>query len=158
MTKTKTCYFCAGWFNEEQNKAYKEAMEALKENKTMDMEHSYVPLEHQYLGIRVDEHPEYLRNKEWATATARGDIVGIQNTDVCLAVYLPHQEDVGAGFELGVAFQLGKYKLLVIPDEQYGEPINLMSWLAADNVIKMSELKDFDFNNLEFNFYNGAVY
>ena len=33
-----------------------------------------------------------------------------------------------------------------------------MSWLAADNVIKMSELKDFDFNNLEFGFYNGSVY
>ena len=80
--KTKTCYFCAGWFDENQLKAYKEAMEALKDNKTMDMEHSYVPLEHQYLGIRVDEHPEYLHNKEWATATARGDMVGIQNTDI----------------------------------------------------------------------------
>ena len=50
------------------------------------------------------------------------------------------------------------YNLLVIPDEQYGEPINLMSWLAADNVIKLSQLKDFDFNNLEFNFYDGSVY
>ena len=29
MTKTKTLYFGAGWFNEKQNKAYKEAMEAL---------------------------------------------------------------------------------------------------------------------------------
>ena len=154
----KTLYFCAGWFNPSQLKAYDEAMKALKKNKTIDMEHSYVPLEHQYKSIRVDEHPEYLKSKEWATATARGDMVGIQNTDICLAVYLPHQEDVGMGFELGVAYQLGKYKLLVIPDEQYGEPINLMSWLAADKVIKMSELKDFDFDNLEFDFYDGAVY
>ena len=75
-----------------------------------------------------------------------------------MAIYLPRLEDPGMAFELGVAYQLGKYKLLVVRDEQYGEPINLMSWLAADNVIKMSELKDFDFNNLEFNFYNGAVY
>ncbi|AZA17316.1 MAG: nucleoside deoxyribosyltransferase (endogenous virus) [Lactobacillus phage ViSo-2018a] len=154
----KTCYFCCGWFDENQRKAYKEAYQALLENDTIDMEHSYVPLEHQYKGIRVDEHPEYLRDKEWATATARGDLVGIKNSDVCVAIYLPHQEDVGQGFELGVAYQLGKYNLLVIPDEQHGEPINLMSWLAADKAIKLSELKDFDFNNLEFNFYDGSVY
>lgn len=154
----KTCYFCAGWFNEEQNKAYKEAYQALVENDTMDFEHSYVPLKHQYLGIRVDEHPEYLRSKEWAQATSNGDIIGIKTTDVCLAVYLPHQEDVGMGFELGVAKSLGKYNLLVIPDDQYGEPINLMSWYAADNVIKMSQLKDFDFNSPTFNYYDGSVY
>ena len=155
---TKTCYFCSGWFTESQRRAYDEAMEALKENKTMDMEHSYVPLQHQYLNIRVDEHPEYLRSKEWAQATARGDMVGIKSTDVCLAVYLPDDEDVGIGFELGAAYELGKYNLLVIPDEQFGKPINLMSWYAADNVIKMSQLKDFDFNNPTFNFYDGAVY
>ena len=155
---TKICYFCSAWFDKTQLKAYDEAMKALKANKTIDMEHSYVPLEHQYLGVRVDEHPEFLKRKDWAQATARGDLVGIQNTDICIAVYLPNEEDVGQGFELGVAYQLGKYKLLVIPDEQFGEPINLMSWLAADNVIKMSQLKDFDFNNLEFNFYEGAVY
>lgn len=154
----KTIYFCCGWFDENQRKAYKEAYQALVENDTIDMEHSYVPLEHQYKGIRVDEHPEYLRDKEWATATARGDLVGIKNSDVCVAIYLPHQEDIGMGVELGVAYQLGKYNLLVIPDEQFGEPINLMSWLAADNTIKLSQLKDFDFNNLEFNFYDGEVY
>lgn len=154
----KKLYFCAGWFSQQQNKAYKEAMEALKVNKTIDMEHSYIPLQHQYKNIRVDEHPEYLHNKEWATATARGDMIGIQTTDICLTVYLPSEEDIGCGFEIGAAHQLGKYVLLVIPDEEYGQPINLMSWYAADNVIKMSELKDFDFNNLTFNFYDGAVY
>ena len=56
MAKTKTLYFGAGWFNEKQNKAYKEAMEALKQNPTVDLENSYVPLDNQYKGIRVDEH------------------------------------------------------------------------------------------------------
>ena len=65
----KTIYFGAGWFTDRQNKAYKEAMEALKENPTIDLENSYVPLENQYKGIRVDEHPEYLHDKVWATAT-----------------------------------------------------------------------------------------
>ena len=31
MEKKKTLYFGAGWFNEKQNKAYQEAMAALKE-------------------------------------------------------------------------------------------------------------------------------
>lgn len=65
MNKKKTLYFGAGWFNEKQNKAYKEAMAALKENPTVDLENSYVPLENQYKGIRIDEHPEYLHDIEW---------------------------------------------------------------------------------------------
>ena len=144
MTKTKTLYFGAGWFNEKQNKAYKEAMEALKKN--------------QYKGIRVDEHPEYLHDIEWASATYHNDLVGIKSSDVMLGVYLPEEEDVGLGMELGYALSQGKYILLVIPDEDYGKPINLMSWGVCDNVIKISELKDFDFNRPRFNFYDGAVY
>ena len=35
--KTKTVYFCAGWFTDNQNKAYKDAMEAIKENPTVDV-------------------------------------------------------------------------------------------------------------------------
>ena len=48
MIKNKTVYFCAGWFTDKQNKAYKEAMEAIKNNPTVDVENSYVPLQHQY--------------------------------------------------------------------------------------------------------------
>lgn len=158
MTKTKTLYFGAGWFNDEQNKAYNEAMNALKLNPTIDLENSYVPLQNQYKGIRVDEHPEYLHDKEWSQATYNNDLTGIKTSDIMLGVYLPKQEDVGLGMELGYAQGQGKYILLVIPDEHYGEPINLMSWGVADSVIKMSELQDFDFNKPRFTFYDGAVY
>ena len=75
-----------------------------------------------------------------------------------LGVYVPKEEDVGLGMELGYAMSQGKYVLLVIPDELYGESINLMSWGVADNVIKMSELATFDFNRPQDNFYDGAVY
>lgn len=154
----KTVYFCAGWFNEKQEKAYNQAMQALKENATVDLSNSYIPLDNQYKDIRVDLHPEYLKDKEWATATFRGDCLGVKSTDVCLAVYLPSAEDVGMGVELGMAQAHGKYILLVVPDKEYGKPINLMSWGVADNVIPMSQLKDFDFNKPKFNFYDGAVY
>lgn len=156
--KTKTVYFCAGWFTDNQNKAYKDAMEAIKENPTVDVENSYVPLEHQYKGLRVDEHPELLEDREWATATYNGDRVGVSTSDLLLAVYIPKEEDVGMGVELGMASALGKHILVVIPDEDWGKPINMMSWGIADQFIKMSELASFDFNKPAFNFYDGAVY
>ncbi|MFT8556519.1 MAG: nucleoside 2-deoxyribosyltransferase, partial [Liquorilactobacillus hordei] len=62
----KTYYHGAGWFTPKQEKAYDEFSKALEANLTLDSENSYVPLEHQYKNIRVDEHPEYLHDKEWA--------------------------------------------------------------------------------------------
>ncbi|WP_251575374.1 nucleoside 2-deoxyribosyltransferase [Limosilactobacillus agrestimuris] len=156
--KTKTVYFCAGWFTDKQNKAYQNAMNAIKENPTVDVENSYIPLDHQYKGLRVDEHPELLEDREWATATYNGDRVGVSTSDLLLAIYIPNEEDVGMGVELGMASALGKHILVVIPDEDWGKPINLMSWGIGDQFIKMSELTTFDFNKPTFNFYDGAVY
>ncbi|MBW3349644.1 nucleoside 2-deoxyribosyltransferase [Limosilactobacillus reuteri] len=156
--KSKTVYFCAGWFTDKQNKAYEDAMNAIKANPTVDVENSYVPLQHQYKGLRVDEHPELLQDREWSTATYNGDRVGVSTSDILLAVYIPEEEDVGMGVELGMARALGKYIMVVIPDEDFGKPINLMSWGIADNFIKMSELPNYDFNKLSYNFYDGGVY
>ena len=54
-----------------------------------------VPLEHQYKGLRVDEHPELLEDKEWQIATFNGDCVGINSSDIFLCTYLPDEEDIG---------------------------------------------------------------
>lgn len=158
MAKTKTVYFCAGWFTDKQNKAYKDAMKAIEDNPTIDVENSYIPLQHQYKGLRVDEHPELLEDREWATATYNGDRVGVSTSDLLLAIYVPEEEDVGMGVELGMARGLGKHITVVIPDEDWGKKINLMSWGIADNFIKMSELGSHDFNKPGFNFYEGSVY
>ncbi|KRL08096.1 nucleoside 2-deoxyribosyltransferase [Liquorilactobacillus hordei] len=155
---TKTVYFGAGWFTPAQKKSYKIAMESLKINISVDLEHSYVPLEHQYKNIRVDEHPEYLHDKEWAIATFNGDIVGIKSSDVALFTYLPLQEDIGCGVELGYAKAINKFIVVAIPDEEWGKPINLMSFGAADIFIKLSDLKKYDFTKPSFNYYEGAVY
>lgn len=158
LDKQKTVYFGAGWFNDGQLKAYNEAQQALKDNPSIDFYNSYVPLDNQYKGINVLEHPEYLHDKEWATATGRGDLMGINTSDIMLGVYLPSQPDEGLGVELGYAYALHKYILIVIPDEEYGNSINLMPWVVADNVIKMSELADYNFNKPKFDFYDGAVF
>ena len=133
-------------------------MKAIEANPTVDVENSYVPLQHQYKGLRVDEHPELLEDREWATATYNGDRVGVSTSDMVLAVYIPEEEDVGMGIELGMANALGKYITVVIPDEDFGKPINLMTWGIADNFIKMSDLAKFNFNQPSYNFYEGSVY
>lgn len=158
MQKTKTVYFCAGWFTDKQNRAYRQAMQAIKDNPTIDVENSYIPLQHQYKGLRVDEHPELLQDREWATATYNSDRVGISTSDMLLAIYVPEEEDVGMGVELGMASSLGKYIMVVVPDEDFGKSINLMSWGIADNFIKLSELAKYNFNRPGFDFYNGGVY
>lgn len=158
MVKQKSVYFAAGWFSEEQNQAYNDAMKAVEANPTLDRKSTYVPLEHQYGGLRVDEHPELLHDKEWAIATYNGDIVGINQTDLTLVTYLPGEEDVGVGVEMGWAKAHGKPVVVVIPDKFFGNDINLMTFGIADNIIKMSELATFDFNNISFNYYDGAVY
>lgn len=66
--------------------------------------------------------------------------------------------DVGMGVELGMARVLGKYNLVVIPDEDWGKAINLMTFGVADNFIKLSELEDYDFNKFQYDFYDGGVY
>lgn len=156
--KTKTVYFGSGWFTPKQEEAYSKAMEAINKNNTVDRENSYVPLEHQYKGLRVDEHPELLSDKEWSNATFNGDIIGIKTSDVAMFVYIPAEEDIGCGVEIGFAKAINKYVLIVIPDEFWGESINLMSSGGADKFIKMSELAEFDFNRPTFCFYAGDVY
>lgn len=161
MAKTimqKTVYVGAGWFTPKQEAAYKDYLEAIADNPTIYRDGCYVPLEHQWHDIRVDEHPEYLHRKDWSTATFLGDINGINQTDIALFAYLPSEEDVGCGVEMGYAYGIGKPIVIIMPDDEFGDGINLMSWGTATRVIKMSELADFDFNNISYDFYDGAVY
>ncbi|KRL07961.1 nucleoside 2-deoxyribosyltransferase [Liquorilactobacillus hordei] len=154
----RTVYFGAGWFTPKQELAYDKAMHALKNNLSVDLVHSYVPLEHQYKGIRVDLNPEYLHDLEWSNGTFNGDILGIKSTDVALFIYVPTEEDIGCGVELGYAKAINKTIIVAIPDEEWGEPINLMSFGAADSFIKLSELNKYDFTKPEYKFYEGEVY
>lgn len=158
MTKTKTIYFGAGWFSDRQNKAYQEAKMALKANSTIDFKNSFFPLDNQYKNLDVAKHPELTHDIEWCSATYQSDLNGIKTSDIMLGIYVPDEEDIGLGIELGYAHSNGKFVLLVIPNEDYGKKINLMSWGICDAVIKLSELKTYDFNKPRFNFYDGPTY
>lgn len=158
MKNPKSIYFAAGWFTPAQKQAYDQALAALTQNPTLNGDLSYVPLDHPYQKLDVGAHPEYLKDPEWATATYRGDLLGINQTDLLAVIYLPKEEDVGCGVEMGYAHALGKPVVLVIPDRQFGEPINLMAWGAADVVMRLSEMATYDFTSLSANLYPGAVY
>lgn len=154
--RTQTVYFGAGWFNNKQIKAYNDAMRALGANPTIDFANSFVPLERQYGGEIHSNNPT--QDIEWAQGTYADDLLGVKTTSVMLGIYLPSEEDVGLGMELGYAKVLGKPIVLVMPDEEFGQPINLMSWGVGDDFIKMSELPTYDFNQMRKRFYRGEVY
>ncbi len=156
VDKAKTIYFGAAWFDDKQVKAYNDALAALNKNKTIDLAHSYIPVENQYGNeIHSDAATTSL---DWEQGTFGDDMLGVRQTDICLGVYLPSEEDVGLGIELGYAYQLGKPIVYVIPDDEFGDQINVMSWGVADDIIKTSEVENYDFNNIRKRFYRGKVY
>jgi nucleoside deoxyribosyltransferase len=154
--RSQTLYFGAGWFNDKQIKAYNDAMRALAANPTVDFTNSFVPVENQFGGeIHSDEPTDDI---EWGQGTYDDDLLGVKICTVMFGVYLPSEEDVGLGMELGYARQLGKPIVLCMPEDEFGDPINLMSWGVADDFIKMSELQDYNFNQIRKRFYRGTVY
>lgn len=152
----KSVYFGAGWFNDKQIKAYNAALSDLMVNSSINVHNSYVPYENQY-GDEVHSSAA-TADKEWCQGTFEDDVLGIKQTDIMLAVYLPSEEDVGLGMELGYAYQLGKPIVFVTPDDEFGDPVNVMSWGVADDWIKQSELPVYNFNSIRKRFYRGLIY
>lgn len=155
-SKAKTIYFGAGWFDQKQIKAYNAALSALNKNKTIDLKNSYIPVENQY-GNEIHSDAA-TTDLAWEQGTFGDDMLGVKQTDICIGVYLPSEEDVGLGIELGYAYQLGKPIVFIIPDDEFGDQINVMSWGVADDIIKTSEVSSYNFNAIRKHFYRGKVY
>ncbi len=151
-------YLACSWFTAKQKELMDKGYALLKENPTVDWENSYRPLDHQYQGINIDDHPEMLASKEWEIATYNNDLLGLRRADVCIFLYSDDVEDPGQGFELGYAKALGKQCVFILRDKKPTKPINLMLAVSPDRIITVDELKDFDFNNIEFDYYEGKVY
>lgn len=155
-SKAKTIYYGAAWFNDKQVKAYNDALRALSCNPTVDLRNSYIPVENQYGGeVHSDAATTDLA---WEQGTFGDDMLGIKQSDICLGIYLPSEEDVGLGIELGYAYAIGKPIIYVIPDDEFSDAINVMSWGVADDIIKISEIAKYNFNMIRKRFYRGKVY
>lgn len=157
--KTKTIYMACAWFNEEQTKMMNEGYKKLKANPTVDWENSYRPLEHQYAGINVEEHPEWMRRVDWQAMTFKSDISGMAGSDIGVFLYNPKSPDEGSTFECGYLYAINKPIVIVVPDEDYGKvAINLMPAIGATDIIKLSELSTYNFNKVYQTTYKGAIY
>lgn len=101
----------------------------------------FVPNEHQ------NKHLEF-GSMEWRRATFGGDVQGIDNADVVVAIICKgNYDDSGTAWELGYAYATNKPVVLV---NITGETINLM---IADSIHALitsyDELKEYDFEKME---------
>ena len=156
---TKTAYIASSWFNPEQTAHMNAGVAAIKANPTVDMENSYLPLSHQYKNLDTMEHPERLSDSEWQMATFNGDVQGINNTDLVIAMYDPQlkNSDPGVLWEVGYAYGIRKPVILVLPDDNE-TPVNLMPAIGVTAVIKMADLASYNFNFPNYEVYQGKAF
>lgn len=160
MTERKVkAYQACSWFNDAQVKHMKDVYRETKKNKTVDWDISFRPLEHQYKGLDVVAHPEVMEDVEWQVQTFRGDVAGYTGAEVGIMAYDPKQEnsDVGVVYEMAAQLTLGKPVVAVIPDD-CTTPFNLMPAIGLTDIIKVSEVADYDFNNILQGTYHGKIY
>ena len=152
-----SAYIQCSWFNPKQIKFMEEGLKAIAANPTVSLANSHHPLSHQYNDINVEEHPEVMDDFEWQTCTYKMDESAMDSHELGIALYLPSDPDEGIAYECGYLKASHKPNIVVIPDDETTTPINLMM-IGNTQIIKMSELANFDFNNIIYKPYKGKVF
>ncbi len=152
-------YQACSWFNDEQVKHMNDVYRETKKNKTVDWDRSFRPLDHQYNNMDVVSHPEVMEDVEWQVQTFRGDVAGYSGAEVGIMAYDPKQDnnDVGVVYEIAGMLTMGKPVVAVIPDDAT-TPLNLMPAIGLTDIIHVSDLADYDFNNILQGTYHGKIY
>ena len=70
-------YIACSWFTPEQREQLDAGLKAIEANPTVSREFSHFPLDHQYKGMDVNEHPELVHDIEWQNRTYVSDIEGM---------------------------------------------------------------------------------
>ena len=151
-------YIGCSWFSDKQTEHMKAGIEAIKANPSVSWEYSHYPLAHQYKGMDVNKNPEIMLDKEWQMATVSADIEGIKGCELGIMLYVPSEPDDGQAWEMGNLYGHGKQCVVVIPDDEVHEPLNLMVACGTTRIIKLSELDTFDFRHVVADVYDGEVY
>lgn len=151
-------YIGCSWFSDKQTKHMKAGIEAIKANPSVSWEYSHYPLAHQYKGMDVNKNPEIMLDKEWQMVTVSADIEGIKGCELGIMLYVPSEPDDGQAWEMGNLYGHGKQCVVVIPDDEVHEPLNLMVACGTTRIIKLSELATFDFRHVVADVYEGEVY
>lgn len=155
----KTAYLAESWFNPAQIAFLNAAQPLLAANPTLDWTNSFRPQEHAYKGWTPATHPDMLANPEWQQGTFRADVAGIDGADLVVALYDPTManSDPGVLWELGYAYGIHKPVVLILPDAATTD-LNLMPALGATVIIRVHDIKDFNFDQLRYQPFDGQVY
>lgn len=142
----KKIYLASPFFDEKEIERMEIVRDILRA-KGLDV---FVPNEHQ------NKHLEF-GSKEWRKATFNGDVMGIHNADIVVAVICKgNYDDSGTAWEIGYSYALGKPVIVV---NLTGETINLMIADSLHAVITSAEeLKAYDFDKLPRVTYNNYVW
>lgn len=152
-----SAYIQCSWFSDNQMHFMEEGLKALADNLTFNLANSHHPLSHQYKDINVNDHPEVMDDFEWQSCTYKMDESAMDSHELGIALYLPSDPDEGIAYECGYLKASHKPNIVVIPDDETTTPINLMM-IGNTQIIKMSELANFDFNNIIYKPYKGKVF
>lgn len=142
-------YLASPFFNEDQITRIEKVEKALDENTTVKSVFS----------PRKDDVSEYEEfSKEWAKVVYKNDINNVKDADYVVAVldFVDDNVDSGTAYEIGAAVQLGKP---VIVFHEKDHPVNLMISESLHAYLKdFDDLKNYDFNTLPSNEYNGKMF
>ena len=134
--KPKKIYLASPFFNDTELLRMTKVLDCLR-NKGLEV---FAPYENQ------NKHLEF-GSLEWRRATFVGDMKGIYESDVVVAILDGNYTDSGTSAECMAAYLLKK-KLIVVNLE--GKPINLMIAETVHTVINsLEELEAYDFEKLE---------
>ena len=132
-------YLAGPFFDEKEHQDIEFARDILRK-KNIDI---FVPMEH------FIEDGENLPNDVWGKRVYEMDRDAIYDCDVLLAIYHGMYSDSGTAFEVGFARALNKK--IIIAHSNYTGVASLMITNSADCNIKLCDLEQFDFNNLNNN-------
>ena len=151
-------YIQCSWFSPEEIKFMEEGLTALGQNKTVSLKYSHHPLSHKFNDINVNEYPEVMDDLTWQQNTYQMDMHAMYGNDMGIGFFMPSKPDVGQAYEQGVLYALHKPNVVVVPDDEMSIPLNLMVGCGNTQIIKMSEVADFDFHDVVFKPYSGKVF
>lgn len=153
----KRAYIANSWFNDDQMKMREAGLRALAENPTVDFDQSFDPKKVSQELVKVEGNP--LEDQLWQQVTFQSDVKGIEKSDITIALYDPtiKNSDTGVIWEVGYSYGIHKPIYLVIPDEAK-DSINLMPAIAATRVIKLSQLRMFDFESANYKPFEGTLF
>lgn len=154
----KSAYIQCSWFNDKQIKHMEAGLKAIGQNPTVSLKRSHHPLSHQYKDINVNDHPEVMDNLEWQSSTYLMDVTAMNRSSFGIGLYLPSDEDSGQAFEQGFLNACHKPNILVIPDKEKDIPLNLMIGKGNTEIILLSQLSTYNFNDIIYKPYGGKVF